>query len=140
MKLNAARQHDTVLTSEVFSQPHRVAWRWRRAVGDERNDYFQFGTPESLAVGGGGHFAIFLQAHESLGCPRFTLHPYITALSCMSEVDAAVVAFTTTRRAAMQEDLLRGSSGISATFGNPCLAGSSEFAVGKLEVWAVLPT
>jgi hypothetical protein len=68
-------------------------------VGDERNDYFQFGTPESLAVGGGGHFAIFLQ-----------------------------------------EDLLRGSSGISATFGNPCLAGSTEFAVGKLEVWAVLPT
>ena len=46
----------------------------------------------------------------------------------------------TPTRAAMQEDLLRGSSGISATFGNPCLAGSTEFAVGKLEVWAVLPT
>lgn len=41
---------------------------------------------------------------------------------------------------APQEDLLRGSSGISATFGNPCLAGSSEFAVGQLEVWAVMPT
>jgi hypothetical protein len=41
---------------------------------------------------------------------------------------------------ALQEDLLHGSSGISATFGNPCLAGSTEFTVGKLEVWAVLPT
>ena len=68
-------QHDTMLTSTVFSQPHRVAWRWRRAVGDERNDYFQFGTPESLAVGGGGHFAIFLQV--CIECPQSTLH------SCM---------------------------------------------------------
>ncbi len=84
----------------VFAvQPHRVAWRWRRSVSGDRNDFFQFGTPESVAVGGGGHFAIFLA-----------------------------------------EDLLRGSSGISSTFGNPCLAGSAEFTVGQLEVWAVNPT
>lgn len=95
----ATRFYGTGETFVFQLQPHRVAWRWRRAVGDDRNDYFQFGTPESLAVGGGGHFAIFLQ-----------------------------------------EDLLRGSSGISATFGNPCLAGSTEFTVGQLEVWAVAPT
>ena len=41
-------------------QPHRAAWRWRRPAADERNDYFMFGTPDSLAVGGGDHFAIFL--------------------------------------------------------------------------------
>ncbi len=76
-----------------------MAWRWQRSATDERNDYFQFATPESLAVGGGGSFAIFLA-----------------------------------------DDLLRGSSGISSTFGNPCLAGSLEFTVGQIEVWAITRT
>jgi len=90
-------------TGETFVfqlKPHRVAWRWKRATGDlERNDYFMFGAPESLAVGGGGHFALFLQ-----------------------------------------EDLLRGSSGISATFGNGCLASANEFTVGQVELWSLSRT
>lgn len=134
--------HDTMLTSDVCPQPHQVAWRWRRAVGDERNDYFQFGTPESLAVGGGGHFAIFLQVCASIDGVYFTLHSYMCHAFCAG--GAMIIKCTASNLQQyvlqLQEDLLRGSSGISATFGNPCLAGSTEFAVGKLEVWAVLPT
>ena len=63
--------------------------------------------------------------------------PHVT-ISCLLQSMQQVLHTGT--HAALQEDLLRGSSGISATFGNPCLAASTEFAVGKLEVWAVLPT
>lgn len=94
----ATRFYGTGETFVFQLQPHRAVWRWRPASSEERNDYFMFGTPESLAVGGGGHFAIFLS-----------------------------------------EGLLRGSSGISSTFGNPCLAGSSDFTVGQLEVWSLTP-
>lgn len=90
-------------TGETFVfqlRPHRVAWRWKTATTNlTRNDYFMFGSPESLAVGGGGHFALFLQ-----------------------------------------EDLLRGSSGISATFGNACLASANEFTVAQVELWTLRRT
>ncbi|CAG9463329.1 unnamed protein product [Pedinophyceae sp. YPF-701] len=41
--------------------PHAVAFRWRQ--GDPtRNSFFQFSSPESLAVGGGSHFALWLDS------------------------------------------------------------------------------
>ena len=36
-----------------------VAWGWKRSK-DQRNDFFMFSTAQSLGVGGGGHFALFL--------------------------------------------------------------------------------
>ena len=36
-----------------------VAWGWKRCEG-QRNDYFMLSGPQSLALGGGGHFALFL--------------------------------------------------------------------------------
>ena len=38
---------------------------------------------------------------------------------------------------AVQEDLLRGSSGISVTFGNACLASANEFGVRQVELWSL---
>lgn len=62
-----------------------------------RNDFFQFGRPECLALGGKPHYALFLDG-----------------------------------------DLLNGTSGDSETFGSPCLAGTEEFEVGRLELWALV--
>ncbi|PNW77505.1 hypothetical protein CHLRE_10g439550v5 [Chlamydomonas reinhardtii] len=42
-------------------EPYRVAYPWR-SMSKEKNDYFQYGTPECLAVGGLGHFAIWVDA------------------------------------------------------------------------------
>jgi hypothetical protein len=42
-------------------QPYRVAYPWR-SMSKEKNDFFQYGTPECLAVGGLGHFAIWVDA------------------------------------------------------------------------------
>lgn len=42
-------------------QPFRVAYPWR-SLSKEKNDFFQYGTPECLAVGGLGHFAIWLDS------------------------------------------------------------------------------
>ncbi|EFJ52510.1 hypothetical protein VOLCADRAFT_56079 [Volvox carteri f. nagariensis] len=42
-------------------EPHRVAYPWR-SMSKTKNDLFQYGTPECLAVGGVGHFAIWLDA------------------------------------------------------------------------------
>lgn len=36
-----------------------VAWGWKRS-NRERNDFFMFSAPQSVGVGGGGHFALFL--------------------------------------------------------------------------------
>ena len=72
-----------------------MAWGWKRSAGP-RNDFFQFAALNSLGVGGGGHFAIFLDG-----------------------------------------DLLHGASGISETFGNPCLAHNPEYQVGRVEMWSL---
>ncbi|GIL94425.1 hypothetical protein Vretimale_619 [Volvox reticuliferus] len=42
-------------------EPYRVAYPWR-STSDVKNDFFQYGTPECLAVGGVGHFAIWVDA------------------------------------------------------------------------------
>ena len=65
-------------------------------MAQSKNDFFQFGTPEALAMGGGPHYAIRLDA-----------------------------------------DLAMGSSGISSTFGSPCLASSEDFQIGKVELWGL---
>jgi len=38
----------------------------------------------------------------------------------------------------IDEDLLKGSSGMCTTFGSPCLASCDEFTVQHVEVWQVL--
>ena len=35
-------------------------------------------------------------------------------------------------------DLLHGASGMSETFGNPCLASNPEFDIGRVEVWGLV--
>ncbi|XP_014505941.1 TLD domain-containing protein 2 isoform X1 [Vigna radiata var. radiata] len=64
------------------------------------NRYFTLCSTEFLAIGGGGHFALYLEG-----------------------------------------DLLNGSSSVSETYGNPCLAHSQEFEVKGVELWGfVFPT
>lgn len=58
------------------------------------NRYFTLCTTDFLAIGGGGHFALYLEG-----------------------------------------DLLNGSSSVSETYGNPCLAHSPEFQVKEVELW-----
>ncbi|KAG6657560.1 uncharacterized protein LOC122307237 isoform X2 [Carya illinoinensis] len=58
------------------------------------NRYFTLCSTEFLAIGGGGHFALYLDA-----------------------------------------DLLNGSSSVSETYGNPCLAHSVDFEVKEVELW-----
>ncbi|XP_028779798.1 oxidation resistance protein 1 [Neltuma alba] len=58
------------------------------------NRYFTLCTTDFLAVGGGGHFALYLDG-----------------------------------------DLLNGSSSVSETYGNPCLAHSQDFEVKEVELW-----
>lgn len=59
------------------------------------NRYFTLCSTNSLAIGGGGHFALYLDG-----------------------------------------DLLTGSSSVSETYGNPCLAHSEDFDVKEVELWA----
>ncbi|XP_061344709.1 uncharacterized protein LOC133290610 isoform X2 [Gastrolobium bilobum] len=58
------------------------------------NRYFTLCTTNFLAIGGGGHFALYLDG-----------------------------------------DLLNGSSSVSETYGNPCLAHSQDFEVKEVELW-----
>ncbi|KAG7987518.1 hypothetical protein I3843_03G137900 [Carya illinoinensis] len=58
------------------------------------NRYFTLCSNEFLALGGGGHFALYLDG-----------------------------------------DLLNGSSSVSETYGNPCLAQSEDFEVKEVELW-----
>ncbi|CAN1121738.1 Oxidation resistance protein 1 [Linum perenne] len=58
------------------------------------NRYFTLCSTDFLAVGGGGHFALYLD-----------------------------------------NDLLNGSSAVSETYGNPCLAFSEDFEIKEVELW-----
>ncbi|XLS78116.1 hypothetical protein HN51_062341 [Arachis hypogaea] len=58
------------------------------------NRYFTLCNSEFLAIGGGSHFALYLDG-----------------------------------------DLLNGSSSVSETYGNPCLANSQDFEVKEVELW-----
>ncbi|XP_027366649.1 TLD domain-containing protein 2-like [Abrus precatorius] len=58
------------------------------------NRYFTLCTTDFLAIGGGDHFALYLEG-----------------------------------------DLSTGSSSVSETYGNPCLAHSQEFKVKEVELW-----
>ncbi|KAF9678869.1 hypothetical protein SADUNF_Sadunf07G0081100 [Salix dunnii] len=58
------------------------------------NRYFTLCSTDFLAIGGGGHFALY-----------------------------------------MDNDLLNGSSSVSETYGNPCLAYTEDFEVKEVELW-----
>lgn len=62
-----------------------------------RNDFFQYSTPDCLAIGGAPAYAIKLDG-----------------------------------------DLAFGRSGSSETFGNPPLASSEEFEIGRVELWGLV--
>lgn len=49
------------LTFCCVLQPHMVAWYWRPRTG-LKNDFFMFAASHSIAVGGGGHFALWLDS------------------------------------------------------------------------------
>lgn len=42
-------------------QPFRVVYPWR-SLSKAKNDFFMYGTPECLAVGGLGHFAMWVDS------------------------------------------------------------------------------
>ncbi len=78
-------------------QPRAAFWRWhQKRMRIVRNDFFQFGRPDCMALGGAPAYALCLDG-----------------------------------------DLAFGSSGASETFGSPCLAGSEEFEVGRVELWSL---
>jgi len=59
-------------TGECFvfqlGQPQLLCWRWwQKKMHQCKNDFFQFGTPEALAIGGGAHYAIRLDADLAMG-------------------------------------------------------------------------
>ncbi|KAK9904683.1 hypothetical protein WJX75_000545 [Coccomyxa subellipsoidea] len=85
--------------SFVFQlQPKAVMWPWhQKRMAVARNDFFQFGRGDCLALGGAPHYALCLNG-----------------------------------------DLEFGSSGDSDTFGSPCLAGSEEFEIGRVELWGLV--
>lgn len=82
----------------VRAQPNFVHWKWwQQRMNLARNDFFQFGRPECLALGGAPRYAISLD-----------------------------------------NELLRGSSGLSESFGSPCLASQEDFEIGKVELWGLV--
>lgn len=49
------------LPSSPAPQPHRLQWTWRASMR-VKNDFFQYSTPDCLALGGLGHFAIHVDS------------------------------------------------------------------------------
>lgn len=49
-------------------QPEMLLWRWyQKKMAVARNDYFQFSTPDCLAVGGAPAYAVKLDGDLALG-------------------------------------------------------------------------
>jgi hypothetical protein len=55
-----------VLLLVLQLEPKRMMWPWLSRPG-VRNDFFQYATQECLAVGGGGHWAVYLDEELSSG-------------------------------------------------------------------------
>jgi TLD len=87
----APRFFGTGETTVFQLAPHRLLWPWRqRGSGGSgssggarvwrRNDFFQYATPEALAVGGAGAFAIWLDAELlQVLCFAGRMHAYMAA-------------------------------------------------------------
>lgn len=45
--------------THTHTQPHRCMWPWH-ARTDVKNDFFQLSTPECLALGSMGRFALYI--------------------------------------------------------------------------------
>lgn len=91
LRPNNKRKYQGTNSTFVFTDTpgHPVIYRPTGA-----NRYYTLCSSDFLAIGGGGHFAIYLDG-----------------------------------------DLLNGSSSVSETYGNPCLAGSQDFEVKEVELW-----
>ncbi|KAI3434211.1 TLDc domain-containing protein, partial [Psidium guajava] len=91
LRPNNKRKYQGTNSTFVFTDApgHPVVYRPTGA-----NRYYTLCSSEFLAIGGGGHFAIYLDG-----------------------------------------DLLNGSSSVSETYGNPCLARSEDFEVKEVELW-----
>lgn len=46
----------------IHTQPHMVAWHWHRRPDDVVNSFFMYACHDSIAVGGGTDFALWLDA------------------------------------------------------------------------------
>lgn len=51
-----------VMTTNPPSQPHMVAWHWHRRADNVVNSFFMYACHDSIAVGGGTDFALWLDA------------------------------------------------------------------------------
>ncbi|XP_022136824.1 TLD domain-containing protein 2 [Momordica charantia] len=96
LKPSSKRKYQGTNNTFVFTNipGHPVIYR---PTGE--NHYFTLCSPDFLAIGGGSHFALYLD-----------------------------------------NDLLNGSSSISETYGNPCLANAEEFEVKEVELWGFVYT
>ncbi|KAI6692071.1 hypothetical protein NL676_019781 [Syzygium grande] len=96
LRPNNKRKYQGTNSTFVFTDTpgHPVIYRPTGA-----NRYYTLCSSDFLAIGGGGHFAIYLDG-----------------------------------------DLLIGSSSVSETYGNPCLAGSQDFEVKEIELWGFVYT
>ncbi len=107
-----------------------MTWPWQSSC-KEKNDFFQYSTPECLALGGCGHFAIhvdqeLLQVRATR--ERRGARPAAPGWASGCGVVRAAPTVRTSWR-------LQGSSGVCGTFGSPCLATREDFKVVCLEVW-----
>ncbi|XP_027190809.1 uncharacterized protein [Cicer arietinum] len=84
--------NNTYVFTNVSGQP--IIYR---PTGENR--YFTLCNTDYIAIGGGGHFALYIDG-----------------------------------------DLLNGSSSVSETYKNPCLANSQEFEVKEVELWGFVHT
>ena len=130
-------------------------WWWRR-MAKEPNDYFQWGSPEAIAVGGAGGCACWgtrrarcgaaggglrragLQATSPQPC-LIQAHPRPTRACCNAAARCRPPTPSLHTRYALwlDADLSAGISRSSATFGNESLAGAEEFRIGAVELWGL---
>ena len=56
------------MTCALLLQPKAVLWPWhQRRMALARNDFFQFGRPDSLALGGAPQYALYLDGDLQFG-------------------------------------------------------------------------
>jgi hypothetical protein len=89
---------------------------------------------------GSGESFLFSYAREEDGPPEIQLYPWTAKNNFIQYVDHDIIAMGCgdgQHAFALHEDLLRGHSSPTPTFGNPALAASEEFVVKDIEIWSL---
>lgn len=110
-----------------------AARRWLCYIRAGVNRYFTLCSTNSLAIGGGGHFALYLDGDLWEFCAIFPFTLYSEQhvnFTLLYQFGNSFLIFSWR---------LNGSSSVSETYGNPCLAHSKEFEVKEVEVCRNLP-